>query len=104
MCADKESQMDKINLSNDDVVTVSTDLGFIDSSTATGAELMDIVREWVHGNSNLDEDQSADWVQGGVPCKALLVGSGWQKGKVRLRLEFIPDKPFSPLDDLRNNL
>ena len=94
-----------INLTNDDVLSVSTDLGFIDSSTATGEELLDMVGDWVHGNSSLGENESADWVQDGVTCKVLLAsGGGWQKGKVRLRLEFIPDQPVPPLDNLRNNL
>ncbi|PAX58375.1 KGK domain-containing protein [Brunnivagina elsteri] len=57
----------------------------------------------------------------GVRCKMLRAnGSGWRKGKIRFRLEFIPDEkdeievqvttvkqsllPASPLDDLRENL
>lgn len=97
--------MSKVNLTDDDVLSVSTDLSFTEGSTSTGAELMDIVQEWVERHSNLDETQSAYWVKDGVICKVLLAaGGGWQKGKIRLRLEFTPDTPASPLDDLRNNL
>lgn len=50
----------------------------------------------------------------GVPVEILRTsGDGWQKGKLRLRLEFIPDNPeafvneleqSSTLDDLRADL
>ncbi|MGF1989106.1 MAG: KGK domain-containing protein [Nostoc sp. ZfuVER08] len=34
------------------------------------------------------------WIGKGVACKVLLVkGGGWQKGKIRIRFEFIPDSP-----------
>ncbi|MEH2374023.1 KGK domain-containing protein [Nostoc sp.] len=70
-----------------------------------------------------------DWFsEGGCRCKVLQVkgkGGGWQKGRFRFRLEFIPDDPEaflknsptepektqsplddlgSPLDDLRSQL
>ncbi|WP_019507215.1 KGK domain-containing protein [Pleurocapsa sp. PCC 7319] len=49
------------------------------------------------------------WFQDGEKCEILKAGSsGWQKGKIKLKLnislEFIPDKPEeieSPLDDIR---
>ena len=61
-------------------------------------------------------DEQANWFSEGVKCEVLkLDGKGWQKGKVRLALEFCPDEPEveetpenkgivepeSPLDDLR---
>ncbi|HBE18503.1 MAG TPA: KGK family protein [Cyanobacteria bacterium UBA11149] len=57
-----------------------------------------------------------EWWDEGIDCEVLTCdGKGWQKGKVRLALEFIPDEPEveeisvsnqlflpeSPLDDLR---
>ncbi|MDJ0690975.1 MAG: KGK domain-containing protein [Xenococcaceae cyanobacterium MO_188.B32] len=50
-----------------------------------------------------------NWFSNGIDCEILKVGStGWQKGKVRLKvsLEFIADEPEevksdSPLDDIR---
>ena len=54
------------------------------------------------------------WFEDGESCEILKAGSsGWQKGKIKLKvnftLEFIPDEPeaeLSPLDDIRqeNNL
>lgn len=50
-------------------------------------------------------DYQQQWINGdGVECELLREGGRWQKGRVRLRLEFIPDNPESPLDDLRSNL
>jgi len=40
----------------------------------------------------------------GLPCEVLKPCSNWQKGKVKLRLEFCPDEPISPLDDIRQSL
>lgn len=40
----------------------------------------------------------------GFPCEVLKPSSNWQKGKVKLRLEFCPDEPISPLDDIRQSL
>lgn len=40
----------------------------------------------------------------GIPCELLKLGSSkWRKGrlKVKLVLEFYPDEPESPLDDIR---
>ncbi|MEA5511223.1 KGK domain-containing protein [Crocosphaera sp. UHCC 0190] len=52
------------------------------------------------------------WLTNGKDCEILKVGSnGWKKGKIRLKitLEFIPDKPEinemeSPLDDIRQSM
>lgn len=40
----------------------------------------------------------------GLPCEVLKSCSNWQKGKVKLHLEFCPDEPISPLDDIRQRL
>lgn len=60
-------------------------------------------------------EAKADWFSEGVNCEVLkLDAKGWQKGKVKLAIEFCPDEPEieeiqndeilqpeSPLDDLR---
>jgi len=59
--------------------------------------------------------EKAGWFNEGIDCEVLkLDAQGWQKGKVRLAIEFCPDEPEieetqneeipqpeSPLDDLR---
>jgi hypothetical protein len=44
-----------------------------------------------------------DWINNGVDCQILKPSKNWQKGKLRMKvsLEFCPDKPESPLDDYR---
>ncbi len=55
------------------------------------------------------------WFEEGVECQILKIeGGGWQRGKVRFYLQFIPDEPIetnsssavsiSPLEDLRRSL
>ncbi|MEA5552739.1 KGK domain-containing protein [Anabaena cylindrica UHCC 0172] len=46
------------------------------------------------------------WLNEGVDCEIMKPGGYWKKGKLRVRvtLEFCPDEPESPLDDLRNKL
>lgn len=33
------------------------------------------------------------WFGEGVPYEVLRIGGGWEKGRMRLRLEFVPDEP-----------
>lgn len=43
------------------------------------------------------------WIDKGVPCKMLSPNQQWQKGKIKICLEFIPDKSESILDDIRSD-
>ncbi|MBW4533407.1 MAG: KGK family protein [Pleurocapsa minor HA4230-MV1] len=43
------------------------------------------------------------WTNEGVPCKILSPNQNWQKGKIRICLQFIPDRSESVLDDIREN-
>ncbi|RCJ25712.1 hypothetical protein A6S26_15355 [Nostoc sp. ATCC 43529] len=107
---------DQIILSNEDVVSMAQDANFSGASTSTGEELMERLKYLVHRNTNLQKDKAEAWVANGLNCKLLLAqGGGWQKGKIRIRFEFVPDKPtptrslistnsVSPLDDLRSHL
>ncbi|MEH2236414.1 KGK domain-containing protein [Nostoc sp.] len=107
---------DQIILSDEDVVSMAQNANFTGASTSTGEELMQHLKSLVHRNSSLQEDKASAWLVNGVNCKLLLAqGGGWQKGKIRILFEFIPDKPTptkpliptdstSPLDDLRSHL
>jgi hypothetical protein len=64
--------------------------------------------------------QSDEWFYKGVECEVLGLTQGWQKGKVRISIEFCPDEPEltnsseendeassqpeSPLDDIRRTI
>ena len=50
---------------------------------------------------HIDCHQKEKWIDKGVPCKMLAPNQQWQKGKVKICLQFIPDKPESILDDIR---
>ncbi|MBH8577955.1 hypothetical protein I8752_34345 [Nostocaceae cyanobacterium CENA369] len=80
--------------------------------------LIQAIEQWSRGNSN-NKGQEPQWfVEEGCKCEILrTTGGGWQKGRFRIRLEFIPDdpnsffnlppeedKPQSLLDDLRSEL
>jgi hypothetical protein len=41
------------------------------------------------------------FVDEGTEVEILRPGQTWQRGKLRLRLEFVPDQPESSLDDIR---
>lgn len=76
---------------------------FIETTTSTVNELITGLEGFVC--NQLSEDIATDWVGSGVECKILQCqGGGWKKGKVRIRLEFIPDEIESPLDDLRSKI
>ncbi|MEH2347591.1 MAG: KGK domain-containing protein [Nostoc sp.] len=106
----------QIFLSDEDVVSMAQDANFVGAPTCTGEELMECLESLVYQYSSLHEDKASAWAANGVNCKLLLAqGGGWQKGKIRIRFEFIPDKPTStkpviptnstsPLDDLRSHL
>ena len=50
---------------------------------------------------HIDRHKKEKWIDKGVPCKMLSPNQQWQKGKVKIYLKFIPDKPESILDDIR---
>lgn len=95
---------------------MAQDTNLTGASTSTGEELMETVVNLVFQNTSLQQDEAEAWAANGVNCKVLLTqGGGWQKGKIRIRFEFVPDKATptkpliptnssSPLDDLRSHL
>ena len=104
---------DEIILSSDDVVSVEQD-SISSSQTSTIRELMQRLGRMIY--EACDGKRTGGWTENGVSCKFLSSqGGGWQKGKIRIRFEFIPDNPTaiklltpsnstSPLDDLRSQL
>ncbi|MEH1901910.1 KGK domain-containing protein [Nostoc sp.] len=107
---------DQIILSDEDVLSMAQDANFTEASTSTGEELMETMANLLFNNTGLQKDTAEAWAANGLNCKVLLAqGGGWQKGKIRIRFEFVPDKPTptkpliptnstSPLDDLRSHL
>lgn len=64
-------------------------------------EIIAKMRQVLPGSDELKQK----WLDEGQSCEILKPGAKyWQKGKVRISLEFCPDEPESPLDDLRHQL
>ena len=50
---------------------------------------------------HIDRHKKEKWIDKGVPCKMLSPNHNWQKGRVKICLQFIPEQPESILDDIR---
>lgn len=114
---------ERIGLSPLDVVSVEKELCPLYAATFQVSEMALFL---ANNLKNFSVDTKTDWAWRGVPCEVLLRdGRGWQTGRVRFSLEFIPDAedkeeeeliltatPIesvrqlapSPLDDLRAEL
>ena len=58
--------------------------------------------EFLHRlGDHIDRNKKENWIVKGVDCKLLSPNQNWQKGKIKICLQFIPDQPESILDDIR---
>lgn len=103
----------KFGLSREDAIHIWNN-AFGLKSMAKLYELISGLNQWALACKNGEYI----WFSEGCKCEILRTkGGGWQKGKLRFRLEFIPDnpeafiepaysveKPPSPLEDLRSDL
>lgn len=104
----------KLGLTDDDVVSTGGGQNMMKL-----ASLLQSLLNWSQGLSAPWPNPQAGWFrENGIRCEILRTnGGGWQAGKLRFRLEFIPDnpeaftneptvthQPESPLDDLRAKL
>ncbi|MEH2123721.1 KGK domain-containing protein [Nostoc sp.] len=108
----------KLGLNEDDVIAIqSKDFGM--ETMIKLSRVIQAIQTWSGSNSNNKGNEGQWFAEQGLSCEILrTVGGGWQKGRFRFRLEFIPDKPEaffkdstleedktqSPLDDLRSQL
>jgi uncharacterized protein (DUF302 family) len=84
----------EIVLSDGDVVSMLAEDGLVDAPTAKIIEIKNALADtWLVEHSA--------WVEKGVPCEVLLTqGGGWQKGRIRLRIEFIPEDSNKPSEQI----
>lgn len=80
--------MSNFNLNDDDVVQMNRTDSFVDASTFTGKQVKMRLAE----AKNFFGGDMERWAGEGVKCEVLCPGENWQKGKVRLRMEFVPDE------------
>lgn len=113
------SDEDRFNLDDEDVISGFSSQAFETPPMLKFGNLLQAIFSWTHGKNNYPAPESRWFSAEGCRCEVLLVkGGGWQKGRFRFRLEFIPDnpeaflkksqtedeEPQSPLDDLRSQL
>ncbi|WP_292766465.1 KGK domain-containing protein [Nostoc sp. NOS(2021)] len=95
-----------IILSGDTVVRVDTKkkLGFINGSMVTFQTIQDSIGSFIVAHF----PDYHIWFRGGIRAEILQPGKEWKKGILKLvvtyHVEFLPDKPEVPLDDLRSQL
>ncbi|MEH1852673.1 MAG: KGK domain-containing protein [Nostoc sp.] len=121
------SDEDRFSLDDEDLVSNYASKAFETHDILKLGSLIEAIRSWSMMNNRYSHER--EWFsEQGCKCQVLLVkgkGGGWQKGRFRFRLEFIPDDPEaflknapgesektqsaldnvrSPLDDLRDQL
>lgn len=106
--------MNQIDLSGDDVVSMSEEDNLISAGTSKISELLDTIVDVLERHYG-DELPSQKWIEDGVDCQVLQSqGGGWRKGKIRIRFEFVSnerqsspkyvDRLDSELDEFRAKL
>ncbi|PSB04738.1 KGK domain-containing protein [Merismopedia glauca] len=104
-------------LDTEDVISVYEGHVFVNSKTFTVNEFMAAIKQANKGVLGEVTDEKQKWFGEGLDCKLLKPGAKtWQRGKVRVRLEFCPEElevtpevngnneqngSASPLDDIR---
>jgi hypothetical protein len=80
------SIMSNFQLNDDDVVSMKSDWSVINSNL--------FKLGWFKNGLERLNTHLGKWLGEGVECELLSAyGGGWLKGKMHLRLEFIPDEP-----------
>lgn len=108
------------NLKDEDVVSVYAGQILITNTTFTVNEFMSALEQAVSSRVENLKEEKINWFRDGLDCKMLKPGAkSWQRGKVRLTLEFAPEvlevetldsnqsengKSESPLDDIRQRM
>jgi hypothetical protein len=80
-------------LDDDEVVFIKNGRILLDNPTFKVGELMDALAQLV---SDEERDWSEDhegWFTDGADCEVMRMnGSGWQRGRIRIRIEFSPNR------------
>jgi KGK domain len=80
-------------LSDDEVLFISAGRVLMANPTFKVGEFLDALAQLVSEREEDWSDDNEGWFSEGLDCEALRFGNqGWQRGKVRIRLEFCPSK------------
>ncbi len=91
------------SLESGEVISVQQDTPVLGGQrTFRVGELNDAIRKQLESAiEGWNEDKSAWFSPDGIDCEALRFGSkGWQRGRIRLCLEFCPDEPISATESV----
>ncbi len=89
--------MNGSSLNKDDVVNIELNRSFVGATTFTVGEACEKLARFIGDKNNYTGEVCKQWREG-IECRVLRTDSkGWKKGKVRISLEFIPDKPDNEL-------
>lgn len=91
--------MENIYLNENDVLSVDNSSGWVVTNNTTFK--VDAFIAQMKSSVQGHEKPKNELFEQGISCEMLRPGANWQKGKVKIRLEFCPDQPESPLDDIR---
>lgn len=81
-------------LSDDEVLYVSLGRVLMSNPTFKVGEFLDALAQAISDREDDWTDENEGWFSDGLECEALRFNAqGWQRGRVRLRLEFAPDGP-----------
>ncbi|MBW4549050.1 MAG: hypothetical protein KME25_32295 [Symplocastrum torsivum CPER-KK1] len=100
--------MSEFYLDPDDVISMKQQESLVGNNATFKIDQLEKRFRDMMGGTN---PTTQGWMRDGVECEFLSAstGKGWQKGKIRVRFEFVPDEPEpSPdanfLDDLRKDI
>lgn len=84
-------------LNDDEVLFVSVGRVLMTNPTFKVGEFLDTLAQAISDRERDWDDANEGWFGEGLECEALRFGtSGWQRGRVRIRLEFCPDPEPTP--------
>jgi KGK domain len=87
-------------LYDDEVLFVDRGRVLMSNPTFKVSEFLDALAELVNEREADWTEDSEGWFSDGLPCESLRFnGSGWQRGRVRIRLEFLPANPPQQLPE-----
>jgi KGK domain len=87
-------------LYDDEVLFVDRGRVLMNNPTFKVSEFLDALAEVVNDREPDWTEASEGWFSDGLECETLRFnGNGWQRGKIRIRLEFLPTKPPQQLPE-----
>jgi hypothetical protein len=92
------NEENRIVLNKNDVIRTDHNI-LVRHTTFTQSDLLDEMRDYIRISDQTEEIYN--WIGEGIDCQVLQCQSnakGWQSGKLRITLEFIPEKFISTSD------